>query len=348
MLAEDLELLLDHDDVPAVSILGPPEAAELAELRAEAIERIGELADDDPDPILLDGIDAGVDKALGATSPAVGIFVSPSLVHVTELPLPVQPRVVVDATFATRDLVAALARGHRYLVLTVDGREARLLAGLGERLQPIGVTAGFPITFPALEAVGERALHQEPSRRRDAHIDRCHRLVDDALAVALRHDDPRAVFVVGDERRAHRFAATSTFGHRIAAVIGSTPGPELDDLRRVIAEARDAQIARVRHQAMQDVGNAIGQGRFAGGLVELWELAHDARIELLVVEEGYRQAAELVDGGRLALVDEPIPGHPDDAVDELIELVLATGGTVEAVADGAIEDWGRVAAKLRH
>ena len=73
------------------------------------------------------------------TGQAIALFASD--VHDAEviLPIPVDDRVVVDPTFATRDLVRALARHPRVRVVVASERQVRVLEGWSGQLAEIGV-----------------------------------------------------------------------------------------------------------------------------------------------------------------------------------------------------------------
>ncbi len=64
----------------------------------------------------------------------LGIFVAPGESLVLGLPFPVTPRVVIDQTFATRDLVSGLARRPRYQLLALGEKPTWLLEGQGSTL----------------------------------------------------------------------------------------------------------------------------------------------------------------------------------------------------------------------
>jgi hypothetical protein len=70
---------------------------------------------------------------------------------------------------------------------------------------------------------------------------------------------------------------------------------------------------------------------------------------MLVVEEGFFHPARIsADGDFLTPADDV--EHPDvidDAVDELIELVIQRGGWVAFAEDGALADHDRVALTVR-
>jgi predicted transcriptional regulator len=104
---------------------------------------------------------------------------------------------------------------------------------------------------------------------------------------------------------------------------------------------------------VESVGAALGAKRLASGIDDSWKSAVEGRGMELVVEEGYRQPAILHrEGYVLELVDDESatdgPRHLDDAVDELVELVLEKGGEVTFVDDGALADCDRVALILRY
>lgn len=77
-------------------------------------------------------------------------------------------------------------------------------------------------------------------------------------------------------------------------------------------------------------------------------LAGRSQGELLAVEEGFYYPARVSqDGERLtAATDVEHPEVVDDAVDEIIEIVLAGGGWVALVGDGRLRGRGRIALTL--
>ena len=349
MLTADLDRLLGASGWPAVSVLCSADRTTWPALLDEARARLADMIPDRCVQRLLDDLQEGADQVDTGDWPAFGVYVNPGFVHAVVLPQPVRSRVVIDTTFATRDLITGLARTPRYLVLTVDGTGASLWSGLGRRLVPAPDAAAFPLEFPAPPAAGERRLHQERSRIRDAHLDRCNRLVDEALDQVLRRADHRPIFVVGHQRRAHRYVATSPHAGRFAATITADPASPLPVLAEMVAPHLDRELADRGRAAIDAVGAAIGANRFAAGLPEVWTLAHDGRVDLLVVEDTYHQPATIdAVTATLALCAEPRAGHVDDAVDEVIEAVLSTGGEVHNVPTGALHEWDRIAACLRH
>ena len=100
-------------------------------------------------------------------------------------------------------------------------------------------------------------------------------------------------------------------------------------------------------RAIDSLDRARSAHRYAGGIDEVWALANEGRIATLVVEDGDTIAGRIIDG-RLEPSDErEAPDVIDDVVDDTIEAVLRSQGTVVMVADGELVDLDRIAAVLR-
>ena len=82
----------------------------------------------------------------GPTARAVALFASFHHDALVALPVDVVDRVVVDPTFATRDLVRALAASPRVRMVVVSDRTVRLLEGSAGRLIEVPVPLPAPAT----------------------------------------------------------------------------------------------------------------------------------------------------------------------------------------------------------
>lgn len=348
MLAEDLRLLRAHESWPCVSVLGPSTPTDVAHGIELARRRLRDELGADQADRLADRLEA-VDVSVDSTRPGAGVFVSPRLTHVVAFPQAVRPRVVVDSTFATRDIVTTLVRHPRYRVLELDGEGARLWAGLGDELEPAR-TSAFPVVLPAPDGPSERRRRRDPSQLWDAQLQRAVREVDAALDDALAADDPRPLFVVGDRSRAPRHVGISRHAGAVTEIVPGRARGEPGRLHALVADAVARSVHRQRCAAIEEVGAAISGRRFASGIAEVWALAREGRGDLLVVDERYHTPAIVEpDSGQLTVVDEPRTGGIDDAVDDAIEFVIDHGGRVSVVDDAAaLAPWGRIAMKLRH
>jgi hypothetical protein len=291
-------------------------------------------------PVELEATLEALDEAVTAATDrpvrqALALFASAYHRELVDLPLPVEDRCVVDPTFATRDLVRALHRTPRHLLLVLAGDEARLFDGALGSLAPV-VGTGFPTVAPT----------DDRGRRGGMGF---LREVDAALGASLRLH-PAPVVLAAAEPTASTFRGLSRHLSRLAGVIPGnhlrTPLAELASRARPLLEA---YLASREEEALALVDTRAGQDRLVLGIDACWVAARWERPEMLAVEDGFRYPAVVGDDGdTLAPVAHPaVPGALDDAVDELIETVLGRGGWVALVRDGSLPLDGRVALTLR-
>lgn len=325
---------------PCISLLLPTEPgqrlsdadrATLERLAAQARTRVREEAPPAGEQALRrldEALTAVVDRPVHS---GMALFVNADVAEVVDLPIVVEPRCVVDPTFATRDLVRALHRTPRHVLLLLSADEARLFDGaLGE------LTVAASTKFPM------RAGDDNPGEQ-------FLRLVDKALGAYLRLH-PAPLVIAAAEPTASTFTRLSTNTARLAGVIPGnhlrTPLPDLTGQVRLIMEG---YLLSREAEAMELVETRRGQRRAVLGIDGCWRAARWERPEMLAVEEGYFYPAWVSDDGdELTPTNNPAElGAIDDVVDELIEGVLTRGGWVALVQDGIVPDGARVALTLR-
>lgn len=258
---------------------------------------------------------------------ALALFASSNHAELVVLPVEVTERVVVDATFATRDLVRALHRTPRHLVLLLSAREARLFEGHGGELTAV-VNSKFPMSAPARGGTGAMLAD-----------------VDRALA-AYRRAHPAPLVVVGAEPTLSAFRGTSKNLDRLAGFVrGNFVRASLPRLRDLVAPVMESYLHSRQAEALALLGQRGGEGRAVLGIDGCWLIAKWGVPEMLAVEEDFFFPARLTpDGdGVVAADDIDSPDVIDDLVDELIELVMLRGGWVALVEPGSLPGRSRIA-----
>ena len=325
---------------PAVSVLLATSPQEV--LAPEADERLGRLLDDAARRLRREASDdvaaavLGKLHSLAAAARAsrsrygVALYASPGTSAWFSLPVEVRDRVVVDPTFATRDLLRSLHRSPRHAMLVLSKQQARLFEGADEALVAVARTR-FPLNaadFPTMNAFLSAT--------------------DSALAAHLRAR-PSPVIVAGVQPLTAAFLARSRATTRLA---GTLPGshlerslPELAELARPVLD----RYLRSREQESLRVLDETPRRRVASGLDAVWLAARSERPEMLVVEEDLFQPARLSEDGDHLLPAEDVeaPDVLDDVVDEVIEAVLRRGGWVALASPGALAAHGGIALTVR-
>jgi len=262
------------------------------------------------------------------TTRSVAVFASPSYSAVVRLDEEVRDRVVIDNTFATRDLVADAQRTALFRVITVSDRTSRLLIGNRTRL---------------VEERNDRwPLHRDGDQAQETWS----RTVLAAItAEGASHVVPT---VVAGTQRVARDILNAPGLETVGLVRGNHDRTGWVDLHTEAWPLVCDWLRGGDTHAVDRLEAARGARRYAGGIDEVWDLANDGRVELLVVERSYEYPARLRDGHLVAADDVETPDVIDDAVDELIELVLQQRGRATIVDDEVLADHDRVAAVLRY
>ena len=210
MNRRDITILQNVRGYPAVSILLPThrtspdnkqDPIRVSNLAKEAGERLlAEFPRREVDPIL-----ARLEKIIGEIDyryalDGLAIYVNQDFAHKYYLPFTLNARVIIDETFATRDLVFALNRTPRYWVLALSEKPTRLFDGVRDNLEEIN-NDNFPMvhTGPGGEGTLPGGAGVNISAYRDEHHRQFFRQVD-ANFGELAKIDPQPLVVVGVDR----------------------------------------------------------------------------------------------------------------------------------------------------
>lgn len=281
------------------------------------------------------------------TLDGLALFVSHDFGKLYYLPFSVSARIVIDKTFATRDLVYGLHRSQRYWVFLLSQASTRLLSGTGETLEEVQ-DENFP-----MQMTGPAGTSPIPYDADSSYVDDRHRRffqqVDRAFT-DYTEGELLPLIVGGVVRQISFFQEVSQYTSAIAGTLsGNFDKASLAELApqvwSVVQPVREAR----RANAIQELEDAVNAQRVVSTIGEVWRLAQEGRGKLLVVEKNYHIPAILNEDGQFELVDQPGGTEVmDDAVDEIIEIVLAKGGDVEFVDDGTLALHQQIALILRY
>ena len=311
------------DDMHPDDVISLTHLADLVDRRLE-----GDVADEQRHEIVATVIALIARASSERPTRAVAICVSPQYQAVVRLGRPVRDRVIIDDTFATRDMVADANRTATYRVVTVSDRKARVLLGDRTRL------------------VEERGRHWPLLREDDQSLAQWSRAVTHVVQTVNR-EFPLPTVVAGVDRSVRELLKLDEL-QPVGTVAGNHDRTGWSDLHHLAWPLVVDWLRADADRARRSLDAARDQHRYAGGLDEVWELAHEGRVELLVVEEDYAVAARVLDGRLVLAKDTWAPDVIDDAVDELIETVLRKGGRTVVVPPGDLADAGHVGAVLRY
>ncbi|MDW8396154.1 MAG: hypothetical protein RMM31_07920 [Anaerolineae bacterium] len=281
----------------------------------------------------------------------LALFVNRDFARVYRLPFPLPERVVIDETFATRDLVYALNRTVRYWAIALAEKPTRLFAGTNDVL--VEVTEGeFPLTPepPSRAALGRLQGRTDRVGEKPDLEARFIEQLDDAFE-PFHKQESLPIVLIGVERLIGAFRKHSRFaGAVVLEIRGNHDSTSAHDLGKLIEPRIGEIIAERGRQALSELEAAVGARRCASTIGEVWRYAHEGRGATLLVEQSYHAPARIDATGLHLLVAEDTtpPEVIDDAVDDVIETVIRMGGRVVFVPDGTLREHGRIALVLRY
>ena len=258
----------------------------------------------------------------------LALFVSPDHSSAVRLGHRIDERATIDDTFTTRDLVADLNRAASYRVITISEQRSRLFIGDRQRL-----VEQRDDTWPLTR--GDDHSPAAWARELDHH---------------LRHERATSALptvIAGVQRSIRKLAPT--LDDPIGVIAGNHDRTSTTDLHHAAWPLVSDWLRRDATRALEQLDNALSANRYAGGIHEIWPLAHDGRIDTLVVENNYTLPARIDHNNQLhPAEDAHHPDVNDDIVDDTIETVLHHRGVVIIVNDGVLADHHHIAAILRY
>lgn len=280
----------------------------------------------------------------------LAIYVNRDFARKYYLPFTIKERVVIDETFATRDLVFALNRTYRYWVLSLSEQPTRLYEATRESL--IEVTEnGFPLTHQG--PGGETALPGGPGVQKSAYRDERHRQffrnIDAELTKVLKEDDLPVVLVGVDRYLSFYNEITQNKQNIVASLTGSHDKTSDHELGKLVWPLAKEAFAGIRQDALRKLDDAIGARRLASTVERVWMTALTGNTELLLVEEDFHYPGIINEHQQIEAVNDPtILEATDDVVNEVIATVLAKGGKVVFVENGTFKHHNRIALITRY
>jgi len=280
---------------------------------------------------------------------SLALFANKEMGKYVRLPLQVEERVIVDHTFATRDLLRALLKEGQYYVLTLSQRKARLYQAFNDTFLEEIREEGFPMENAKNYAPLDK-MELSMARGTDNVVREFFNQVDKAL-LTLHHRNPEPLVIAGVERNYHFYREVADKPQIIAGWINQNRDEsEAYEILKDAWKVMQDNHRKLQEAAREDLAQAVSANRFTSDPNQIWRRVREGRGDVLYVEKNYFQPAK-VHGDELVLVGKDESTHTgivDDIVDEIAEHTLRYGGQVVFLDDGSLKEHQGMALKLRY
>jgi peptide subunit release factor 1 (eRF1) len=298
---------------------------------------------------------AGID-AKGAHGLAVFASSAAGLFEVLKLSEPVEHEpVIADAPFV--EPLSAIGAPERWCAVLVNRRTARLFCGPGDALDEVELIeddvhrqhdrGGWS------QANYQRSVEKEVADHLRRAADVAFAQLKDALPVGILVGAPQEL--AGDfEGHLHPYLRERLAGRLEIDVENSTP----EDVRRAASPRIEQAIRAAQDAALERLAGRFGggPGRAASGLAEVLAAVHEQRVEILLVDAGFRAPGVSCPtcGGlgagdvRTCPADGSATDRRSDVVEAAVERALTQAADVQVLRDRPeLASHGHIAAVLR-
>ncbi len=275
----------------------------------------------------------------------IAIFVSPLVAKVYYLDIAVEQKIIIDQSFEIRDLVYSKKQLHKYLLVELSSKWTRIY--LGNTHQFVKVISNVPDNIAACRNDVSTAGRNHIDAKKDKQIllDKFLQHTDKGLTLLLEaYHLP--VFVMGTDRTIGHFKAiTHNSQHIVKYIHGNFEKLDEAALQKVmepyIADWKTVLQTDLLHQIEQ----AADQNKLSTGMQQVWKSATEHRGKLLITSKNFIYPA--VQGTKKENIfpyNEKMQQafYIKDAVDDVIEKVLADGGDAEFVDEELLDGYGNI------
>ncbi len=276
---------------------------------------------------------------------SIAIFISPLIEKVYYLDLPVEEKIMIDDSFEIRDLIYSKKEIHKYLLVTLNHHWSRIY--LGNTSKIIRLVSNVPNKRPAhIKDLPPKVSNgSDEKKEKEIRFNNVLKHTDNGLSLLLS-SYKLPLLVMGNANAIGHFKTITQNSKRITGYVpfNFKKSTEPDLLK--IMECYVADWKKIiQTDLMKQIAEAMGKEKLAIGIKEVWEVASQKRGKLLVVEMNFTYPAQQGTKEEIIFKQEEKMKNAffiKDAVDDVIEKVLASGGDVEFVQEGLLMEYHRI------
>lgn len=265
------------------------------------------------------------------------VCVNETICELIRLPVRVEDRVVIDSTFATRDLVRAMHQQQAYYVLVLSRQAARLIKANTDQVDQ-ELTGVWPMDYGKLYTTNKVELTQ--AKGKDNFIEEFFNRVDKAFQEEWKTTPLPLVLV--SEKRNHDHFIKVTDNDRI--IVKMDRNRDKEKAHHIVADTWPEVKTFLKEQQQKRISElqaAVGTGKYLSDFTDIWQAVREGRGQTVFVERGLFQPAQVEGDNIILLDDQPAKnqGYIDDLIDEIIEFNLQHGGDTVFVEKGQLEEF---------
>ena len=277
------------------------------------------------------------------------LFVNETVAEFIRLPIRVETRVIVDKTFATRDLLRASHEEINYYILVNSKNGSRLIKAKNDRaVEEIG--GDFPISNDTLYNTDshKRSIGQSNDNMAEEFFNNVDKAVQKVYNV-----EPLPVVLISEERNYQYFIKVADRKDIYVTHVNKLRDNDNDKPQHLVTDVWETVLQYQKEKnsyRIEELKIAVSEGKFLSDINDIYKAILEGKGQTLFVQKGYFQPGK-IENGQIQIKEDVSKhdiGVADDVVDELIEKNLKFGGDVVFIENEDLSDFQNLALVSRY
>lgn len=286
--------------------------------------------------------------SLNSTLESIHIFLSDSTTEIVKSSWPTLKNAVsVAENFVIKPLIKDFNRIEEYLILVLSQSEVRLLRAINDNID--GEIKGEEFPFAENPYILSDEENPHDARQADNKIGEFFNRIDKALVKIQNNTDMKIVVMCTDKN----WSRLQQVADKPSIYLGNLSINYNDTVNHSIAgeawQIVNALQVKGRARDIQEMKEAVRNGKALTGLADIIQAAKEGRGELLIVNDDYLQAVKMTGDYSFDLVtDVTKPGVIDDISSDIAWEVLSKKGRAIFTRQEEFKAIGNIALKVRY
>jgi hypothetical protein len=263
-------------------------------------------------------------------------FVNEDMADYVRLPIEVENRVIIDNTFATRDLVRALHLESSYYVLVLSQQKVRLIEAFNDKVVS---EIGQPFPIDNIQFYSTNKAELSDARRQTNLIAEFFNRVNKEVS-KVRKGNPLPVLICTEESNYYEYLKIAD--QKMTLIETYLNKNRLDEkAQAIVTEAWGIiknHLTEKNNARKAELQKAVSSGKFLSDVNDIWRAIFEGRIQTLFIEKGLFQPG-IIKGNEIRFVsqgDKYDKEVVDDIYDQMIEANMNFGGDVIFLPKGEL------------
>jgi len=282
------------------------------------------------------------------------IFLSHETERVFSINVPVEEKIIVDDTFEIRDLLYAAQHDVRYMLVSITRNRVKTflfdlmhVTELDLPYMPEGVRdVENEHSFPGRD-------YRDSNEHRDVNTKNYLHVIDVELKKFVT-ESGYPVVIMGESKLLGSYKKQTSIANSIIGyVTGNFEHASMTVIKKEVKPVVNGYYQKKQQHIIDMLEQASGINHFASGIEDVWRAAAEGRGRMLIVEEDFRvRARRGTDEFTILPLEEKNNLNPhsilEDAVDDVIQLMLSKGGDVWFTEEGVLQKYNSIALITRY